>query len=329
MDKTPWFSHRRIWLIGLTFLLTSLLLLQYFQPTLFGKKPGNDKEAKAKVWEAPDTASIPRNNEGLLIRYGRDLIVRTSYYLGPHGKVMNISNGMNCQNCHLEAGTKPFGNNYASVASAYPWFRPRSGSLESIEKRINDCLERSLNGSPLDSLSREMRAMVAYIQWLGQDVPKGQKAAGSGLIDLPWLARAASPTIGKKIYLQKCQICHGYKGEGLKITSEGPYIYPPMWGENSFNTAAGMYRISTFARYVRTNMPNGATFEKPILSEEEAWDIAAYVVSMPRPQRVYAHDWPNIFLKPVDHPFAPYADNFSEQQHKFGPFTPILEASRK
>ncbi len=111
---------------------------------------------------------------------------------------MNISNGMNCQNCHLEAGTKPFGNNYGSVASTYPKFRARSGQLESIEKRVNDCLERSLNGSPLDSLSEEMRSIVAYIQWLGKDVPKGQKAAGSGLVEMKWLDRPADPVAGEK-----------------------------------------------------------------------------------------------------------------------------------
>ena len=145
-----------------------------------------------QLWLAPDTAAIPHNDEGKIIRYGRDLIARTSYYLGPQGTVMNISNGMNCQNCHLEAGTKPFGNNYGAVAANYPKFRPRSGGLESIEKRVNDCLERSLNGKSLDSLSKEMRAIVAYIHWLGKDVIKGEKVPGSGLLEVSWISRAAN-----------------------------------------------------------------------------------------------------------------------------------------
>src|SRR5687767_135986 len=54
-------------------------------------------------WNAPDTATIPGTAEGDLIRYGRELVSRTAVYLGPKGKVARISNGMNCQNCHLDA----------------------------------------------------------------------------------------------------------------------------------------------------------------------------------------------------------------------------------
>ena len=284
---------------------------------------------RPQLWLAPDTAAIPYDEEGRMIRYGRDLIVHTSYYLGPKGTVMNISNGMNCQNCHLEAGTKPFGNNYGAVASTYPKFRPRSGGLESIEKRVNDCLVRSLNGNSLDSLSKEMRAIVAYIKWLGKDTRKGEKVPGAGLVEVAWLARAANPIKGKMIYIQKCQICHGFSGEGQRLTADSHYIYPPLWGENSFNTGAGLYRISNFTRYIRANMPNGATFENPILTVEDAWDVAAYVVSLPRPVKKFNQDWPKIALKPVDLPFGPYADNFSEEQHKYGPFEEIIAAAKK
>ena len=254
--------------------LAIVTLLLHRDPTIFeGLKEISRKETKVEWWTAPDTSTLQKNEEGNLIRYGRELIVRTSHYLGPHGTVMNVSNGMNCQNCHLDAGTKLFGNNYGSVASLYPKFRPRSASIESIERRVNDCLERSLNGQPIDSLSKEMRAMVSYIRWVGKDVPKGKRAAGSGFAEMNWLPRAANPVKGRKLYLQKCQICHGFSGEGQLLSAHGAYIYPPLWGENSFTTGAGLYRLSFFARYIRTNMPNGATYEKPVLSEEEAWDI--------------------------------------------------------
>ena len=70
-------------------------------------------------------------------------------------------------------------------------------------------------------------------------------------------------------------------------------------------------------------MPNGASFDNPILTDEEAWDVAAYVNSMPRPHKTFAADWPDISAKPFDHPFGPYADDFTEQQHKLGPFVAI------
>ncbi|MGZ4036991.1 MAG: c-type cytochrome, partial [Bacteroidia bacterium] len=117
-------------------------------------------------WQAPDTAEIRNEKNAVQIVYGRALIANTSVYLGPHGKVAKLSNGMNCQNCHLDAGTRPFGNNYSAVASTYPKFRERSGSIETIYKRVNDCFERSLNGTALDTLGKEMQAIVAYISWL-------------------------------------------------------------------------------------------------------------------------------------------------------------------
>ena len=314
----------------LVLLLTFVTLLLYTHPSIFlEQKISVTGHKKSQLWQAPDTATIPKNKEGKMVRYGRDLIARTSYYLGPQGTVMNISNGMNCQNCHLEAGTKPFGNNYASVAATYPKFRARSGSIESIEKRVNDCIERSLNGKSLDSLSKEMRAIVAYIQWLGKDIPKGERVPGFGLFEVQWLTRAANPSKGRMLYMQKCQICHGFSGEGQRLTAKSHYIYPPLWGDNSFNTGAGLYRISSFTRYIRANMPNGATSENPILTEEESWDIAAYVVSLPRPQKKFTQDWPKIELKPIDHPFGPYKDKFSEEQHKYGPFKEILATAKK
>jgi thiosulfate dehydrogenase len=314
----------------LVVLLTSATLVMYNRPDLF--ETSNDSlttAAEPKLWEAPDTTTIPTDEQGRMIRYGRDLIVRTSRYLGPHGSVKNVSNGMNCQNCHLEAGTKPFGNNYGSVASLYPKFRPRSAMKESIERRVNDCFERSLNGQAIDSSSREMQAIVSYIRWVGKDVPPGRLAPGAGFAELEWLPRAADPAKGRKGYLQKCQVCHGATGEGQRLIADGPYIYPPLWGENSFTTGAGLFRISNFARYIRTNMPNGATYQKPMLTVEESWDIAAYVESLPRPVKTFSQDWPKVELKPVDHPFGPYADTFSEQQHKYGPFKEIIAATKK
>jgi hypothetical protein len=96
-------------------------------------------------------------------------------------------------------------------------------------------------------------------------------------------------------------------------------------GKHSYNHGAGLYRISNFAGYVRYNMPLGATYERPQLTDEEAWDLAAFVNSQPRPTKDLNKDWPNIAGKPFDHPFGPYADPFSEQQHKYGPYKPIKE----
>jgi thiosulfate dehydrogenase len=276
--------------------------------------------AAADCWTGSSINHAPVDSNGMLIRYGHSLISNTAYYLGPKGIVTQISNGMNCQNCHLDAGTKPWGNNFGAVASGYPKYRDRSGSLESIEKRVNDCLERSLNGQALDSSSKEMSAIVSYIRWLGNDIPKNIKPKGSGIMPLAYLSRAADPEKGKMVYTATCQRCHGSNGEGQPNLANNGYTYPPLWGANSYNTGAGLYRLSRLAGYVKSNMPNPLTYHNPELTDEQAWDVAAYINSRPRPSKDFSKDWPDVSKKPVDHPFGPYADGFPESQHKYGPF---------
>ncbi|HEY8687659.1 MAG TPA: c-type cytochrome [Chitinophagaceae bacterium] len=269
----------------------------------------------------PNIYDLSNSDADNLIRYGKDIIDNTAKYFGPHGLVASITNGMNCQNCHRESGTKLFTNNFLSVASTYPKFRERSGRLESVEYRVNECMQRSLNGESIDSLSKEMRAMVAYIKWTGKNVKKNVKVEGVENKELSFLNRVANPVAGAKTYISKCSSCHGANGEGLTIS--GSYVNPPLWGEHSYAVSAGMYRITKLASFIRNNMPNGATFDNPQLKDEEAWDVAAYINSQPHPIKMFASDWHVLKTKPVDYPFGPYIDAFSEKQHKYGPFDSI------
>lgn len=289
----------------------------------------SEKPISTALWQAPDESSLPGGSEREVILYGKDLIAHTAKYLGPRGTVASISNGMNCQNCHLDAGTKPWGNNYSAVYSTYPKFRARSGTNETIVKRINDCFERSLNGKPLDSTSKEMKAMIAYMKWLGTGVEKGKQPDGVGLQKLAYLDRAADPKNGAAVYSAKCVACHGIDGEGVRNPDQTEFIYPPLWGKKSYNDGAGLYRISNFASYVKNNMPLGVTHASPQLSEEESWDVAAYVNSQSRPHRDQTMDWKDVGKKPLDFPFGPYADSFSAKQHKFGPFQDIASFYKK
>jgi thiosulfate dehydrogenase len=284
------------------------------------------------TWLAPSlfTDQVTEGKERELVIYGEELIAHTAAYFGPKGSVLQISNGMNCQNCHLNAGTVAWGNNYGAVYSTYPKFRERSGSVEDIPKRVNDCFQRSLNGKPIDTGSREMHAIYTYMKWLGKDVPRGKKPYGSGLEKLPFLDRAASSEKGRQVYISKCQSCHGAGGEGQADADGKSFATPPLWGNHSYNDGAGLYRLSNFASFVKNNMPFGqASHRSPLLSLEEAWDVAAFVNAQQRPHIDQTKDWPEISKKPVDFPFGPYADPFTEKQHKFGPFQPIEDARKK
>jgi thiosulfate dehydrogenase len=338
-------SHQRINLLVVVALLgtalSSLLLLSCSQNKNDRATESSDSTASFSAsqlaelfqndeWSPPDTSSLPHDDRGNLIRYGRDLVASTGNYFGPHGIIHHSANGMNCQNCHLNAGTKLYGNSFSAVYSIYPKFRPRSGTVENLEKRINDCMERSMNGKKLDSASHEMRAMVAYINWVGKDVKKGVSPKGASVAELAYLDRAADPQKGKEAFEKHCVSCHNSDGSGKMNADSVTYLYPPLWGPHSYNTAAGLFRISRFAGFIKSNMPNlTSSHDKPTLSDEEAWDIAAFVNSMPRPEKKFNSDWPDISKKPVDHPFGPFSDSYSDAQHKYGPFKEIAEAHKK
>lgn len=280
------------------------------------------------TWSAPSLwlDQFTKGKERQMIIYGEQLVANTSNYFGPNGSVAHTSNGMNCQNCHLSAGTLPWGNNYAAVYATYPKFRGRSNSIENIYKRINDCFERSLNGKALDTTSYEIQCMYAYMKWLGKNVARGKKPYSSGLPILPFMARAADAQKGRVVYVNTCQRCHGNNGEGIVNADGNSYQYPPLWGNNSYTDGAGLYRLTRFASFVKNNMPfDKATHANPTLTNEEAWDVAAFVNSQPRPHKDQSGDWKNISKKAIDEPFGPYVDTFSEVQHKFGPYGPIDE----
>jgi thiosulfate dehydrogenase len=323
-------------LLVIAVLVIALVMLPLILNIKKQETKSNEKDASsatasdtATYWKAADINTITDTILKAQVFYGKELIEHTAKYFGPNGSVLKISNGLNCQNCHVQAGTAVFGNNYGSVASLYPKFRARSGRVENLYKRINDCFERSLNGRAIDTLGKEMQAMAAYINFVGSNVAKGNKAEGSGLKELTWLDRAADPEKGELVFTTRCKSCHQADGEGVFATDKTEYTYPALWGSNSFNDGAGLYRISSFAKYVKYNMPQGTTYQSPQLSDEEAWDVAAFVISQTRPHMNAAKDWPDIARKPVDHPFGPYADLFSEKQHKYGPFKPILEEQKK
>ncbi len=319
---------------GVLFLLFSIIAGKIISVTscnIDNEKSGsrikNDSLPEAPWYGWNQYQIIPEDS---LVRLGYDLIENTSYYFGPKGKVAAISNGMNCQNCHIKGGIIPWGNNFSAVVMSYPRFNSRSGKIMSMSRRVNDCFERSLNGSAIDTTGREMQAIIAYMHWIGDDIPKDQKPLGSGIMQLPYLERPADPLKGKTVYINNCQRCHGSNGEGVPNADESAYVYPPLWGENSYNTGAGMYRLSGFAGFVKNNMPFlEAEYDHPKLTDEESWDVAAFVNSQPRPAIKNKSDYPDISKKPIDAPIGPFADTFSEEQHKYGPFKPIADAVQK
>ena len=287
-------------------------------------------------WTMPQVSALPRDARGQLIRDGRDLMLATYAFIGPNvddAAKRFAGNNLACTNCHLNAGTTKFGLPLFGIYNDFPAYSARTGGPISIEDRINSCMTRSMNGRALPNDAPEMRAMVAYVEFLSTGVPDGQQVPGLGAGKMKELSRAADPQRGRTVYISSCAACHKPDGAGVprdRGALQLGYMLPPLWGPDSYNDGAGMARLINFANFVHFNMPHGADYLNPQLTPDQAWDVAAYVLSQPRPQRAgLAKDFPDLLNKPVDAAYGPYADGFSEKQHKYGPFAPIRDAIKR
>ncbi len=224
-------------------------------------------------FHVPDEITIPSGPKGAAIELGKQLITTTHKMLP-----RNVGNGLNCSNCHLGAGTVALAGPFVGLWGVFPDYRTRGGDIDNLAERINDCFKRSMNGRPLAYDSTEMNAMLMYINWLSTGVPVGSPVAGRGMgrVDSALTPNAVR---GKQIYAEKCANCHGANGEGTKNPAGG-YVFPPVWGSQSFNIGAGMARTYTAAAFIKGNMPLG---QGNTLSEQDAVDVAAFVTHQPRP----------------------------------------------
>lgn len=281
-----------------------------------------------EVVYARDTSEIPDDAFGQQVRYGRELILHTAEYLGPDGKVGKyLGNKMNCTNCHLDAGTRPFGLNFLSTHGRYPQFRPRENRILSLAERVNNCIERPHNGRPLPLDSPEMLAIISYMKWLGEGIPVNAHVDGDKSIAIRLPDYPLDLNNGKQVYQQECARCHGENGEGKMKEDESTYEYPPVWGLQSYQPGSSLFRVIKAAQFIKANMPyDQVTWRKIKLSDKDALDVAAFINSEQhvRPPKK-GTDYPDIGKKPIDYPFGPYNDTFSERQHKYGPYKPIME----
>jgi thiosulfate dehydrogenase len=266
------------------------------------------------------------------IKLGYQLLVNTSLTIGPHvdDTTMRYSgNSLECISCHLNEGTKAFGIPLNTVVGRFPQYRGREDKIGTIEDRINGCLSRSMNGRPMETTQREMQAFVAYLSWLERYKPEGVSVASPlevGLKEIELPNRQADLTVGALVYEQQCVVCHQKDGQGTFDNINGLYFYPPLWGAQAYNSGAGMSRLITAAQFIKYNMPFGVSHENPILTDEEAYDVAAYVNQKNRPIKSdLAADFPNRLKKPLSSPYPPFLDSFPLKQHQLGPFQPMIE----
>jgi thiosulfate dehydrogenase len=222
-------------------------------------------EAVSITWPALNLASMPEGSRGESIRLGMDAFLETPKYASAY-----VGNQLSCGDCHLQAGTAPYGSPIIGAPSWFPAYSRRAGRMISLKDRIQECFTRSENGRPLPYDSPQMNGLVAFMEWVSEGKPSARASTGRGLEKLP--ALKGNPSRGAEIFTKNCSGCHGADGAGV------PPIIPPLWGPGSYNAGAGMDRVGQMAAFVQRNMPQN---HPKSLSAQQAYDVSAYVATKP------------------------------------------------
>jgi len=195
-------------------------------------------------------------------RHGRQLMTE----LVPHR--------LACSSCHIDAGAEPGELTLVNAVARYPGDR--------IRQRINECVTRNMNSRPLDAYGAEMTAIIAWLHFLA-DENAVMKTSRRETNPLAFVQSGHTPNAGagERVFEKRCADCHGKDGAGLSASRDPArgYLFPPLWGPESFPNASEMNQLSTLARYIQAKMPLG----QADLNETEAWSVAAFLTSMPRP----------------------------------------------
>jgi thiosulfate dehydrogenase len=228
------------------------------------------------VIRAPDGSLPPEGELGRSIRRGHALLVATRDSLPDH-----VGNALRCTSCHLDEGTRANAIPFTGVYARFPQYRSRVAAVQRIEDRVNDCFERSMNGTRLAFDDPAMRDIVSYFAFVSRGIAVGDTVPGQGI----QLGKATSgdTVAGAAHFLKSCARCHAPDGNGTAVA-------PPLWGPRSFNIGAGMARIRTLTGFIHSNMPFDSA---GTTSETDALNVAAYIASRARPDFPgKEHDWP-------------------------------------
>jgi thiosulfate dehydrogenase len=244
---------------------------------------GRDLAKGASYFQPPSRTERPEDEFGEMVAMGESIFSNT-YSHEVSGKY--VGNTQVCEGCHLDAGRLAGASPLWAARINYPAYRKKNDQVNTLVERVQGCFRYSMNapasevGTVPSADSRTIRALLSYMHWLATGAPVGDKdIPGRGYPKLEKTADGFDPERGAVVYAKHCAICHGEKGEGGYAGAE--MVFPPLWGEHSYNWGAGMHRIDTAAAYIQANMPLGNYLA---LTDQQAWDVAAFMNSRERPQ---------------------------------------------
>jgi len=237
--------------------------------------------------QPPALSDLPDDQFGEAVRRGRKAFIQTQKYAGKY-----VGNGQNCSNCHLGGGTVPNSAPLWGAWPVYPKYRGKNDHVNTMDERIRGCFTYSMDaqdsaaGHPPPPDSQVLKDMQAYMFWMARGAAVGKSLPGRGYKAVSKPEDGYSVARGDKVYQDQCAICHGDDGQG-RFADDGTQIFPALWGPRAYNWGAGMHRVNTAAAFIKYNMPLGKAqpaAAKGALTDQQAWDVAAFINSHERPQ---------------------------------------------
>lgn len=226
----------------------------------------------------PARADLPAGPFGDMVRLGQAIFQNTNRH---PASASYVGNDLACSHCHLDAGRLAGVAPMWAAWVAYPAYRAKTQRVDTFTTRVQGCFEYSMNGRAPTADDQVMVALTTYSAWLARGARSGDDAMpGRNYRRLTPPAQGFDPVRGQAVYAAKCVSCHGRDGRGV-VDARAGTIFPPLWGSRSYNWGAGMHGIDVAAAFIVRAMPLG---QGGSLSEQEAWDVAAYVNAHERPQ---------------------------------------------
>ena len=277
-----WGTGLALFLAGSAVAAVALMTVQPPE-RLQGSDSGDGGSVVAASFAPPALADIPAGPEGDSIRRGMTIFNQT--YADPEA-MKYVGNGMACTNCHIDGGRRAGSAPMWAAWVNYPQFRKKIDGISTMTDRIKGCFMYSMNAqnSPAGEAPPEnsniYRDLELYFFWLAKGAATGTSMSGGGYPKLAAPAQPYDPKRGAAVYQQSCASCHGPDGQGAS-QPDGTVVYPALWGPHSYNWGAGMAMVNNAAAFIKANMP----FDQAgTLSDQQAWDVAAYVDSQERPK---------------------------------------------
>ncbi len=226
------------------------------------------------LFKPPGAGDIPDTPMGEVIRRGEQIFLNT----GANAPGF-VGNALNCVNCHLDAGRLANSAPMWGAYPLYPAYRSKTKHVDTFAERLRGCFTYSMNGKAPPEGDDVLVALEAYSFWMAKGAPVGEVLPGAGFGKLAKPEKAPDLQRGQGVFTAQCVLCHGADGQGQR--SGETQVFPPLWGERSYNWGAGMHSIDKAAAFIQSNMPLGRGGS---LSVQDAWDVAAFINSHERPQ---------------------------------------------